>query len=55
MSAGARAAVLAGAEEATWGRRGIHAVYGRLDVAALLTVAAAHDDEHLDALRARGR
>ena len=46
---------LAAFNEATWGRTGVHAVYGRLDVTALLTVAAAHDDEHLDGLRARGR
>ncbi len=46
----ARIAVL---DEAGWARAGIHATYGRLDVAGLLGVAANHDAEHLAALEAR--
>jgi len=30
-----------------WSRRGHHATYGELDVAALLRIALAHDEEHL--------
>jgi hypothetical protein len=30
-----------------WNRRGYHATYGELDVAALLRIALAHDKEHL--------
>lgn len=30
-----------------WNRRGHHATYGELDVAALLRIALAHDEEHL--------
>ena len=37
-------------DEVGWTRFGIHATYGRLDVAALLRVLADHDDEHLDQL-----
>jgi len=44
---------IAGLDEAGWARAGVHATYGRLDVAALLHVAADHDDEHLAALEAR--
>ena len=33
-----------------WARRGTHDTYGELDVAALMTVAADHDDEHLASL-----
>jgi hypothetical protein len=40
-------------DDAGWARTGVHATYGRLDVAALLRLAADHDDEHLAALEAR--
>jgi hypothetical protein len=40
-------------DEAGWARAGIHATYGRLDVAGLLRVATDHDDDHLAALEAR--
>ncbi len=43
----ARVAVL---DEAGWERAGIHATYGRLDVAGLLGVVVDHDDEHLAGL-----
>jgi hypothetical protein len=58
MFAEARARTLArldALDEPGWGRTGVHATYGRLDVAGLLAIAADHDDEHLAALRARGR
>ncbi len=42
-----------GLDEAGWARVGVHAVYGRLDVAALLAVARDHDEEHLAGLAAR--
>lgn len=44
---------LAALDDAGWARAGVHATYGRLDVAGLMRVAADHDDEHLDALEAR--
>ena len=37
-------------EPGGWARAGIHAVYGRLDVAGLIRVAVDHDDEHLSGL-----
>ena len=37
-----------------WARAGIHAVYGRLDVAGLLRVAIDHDEEHLASLTPAG-
>ena len=40
-------------DEAGWGRWGIHAVYGRLDVAGLIRIAIEHDAEHLAELRRR--
>jgi len=43
---------LAALDDAGWARTGIHATYGRLDVAGLMRIAAEHDDEHLDALEA---
>jgi hypothetical protein len=43
-----------GLDEAGWARSGIHATFGRLDLAGLLAVAADHDDEHLAGLAARG-
>jgi hypothetical protein len=36
-----------------WSRTGTHDTYGLLDVAALMAVAADHDDEHLASLTAR--
>ncbi len=36
-----------------WARTGVHATFGRLDVAGLMRVAADHDEEHLAALEAR--
>jgi hypothetical protein len=36
-----------------WARTGVHATYGRLDVAGLMRVAADHDEEHLAALEVR--
>lgn len=44
---------LAALDDAGWARTGVHATYGRLDVAGLMRIAADHDDEHLDALEAR--
>ena len=38
-------------DEVGWSRAGIHATYGRLDVAGLLRLAADHDAEHLAAMR----
>jgi hypothetical protein len=40
-------------DDAGWARAGVHATYGRLDVAGLMRVAADHDAEHLAALEAR--
>ena len=37
-------------DEATWARTGLHATYGRLDVAALVAIAVDHDAEHLRGL-----
>jgi DinB superfamily len=45
---------VAGLDDAGWARAGIHAAYGRLDMAGLLLVAVEHDDEHHDGLEARG-
>jgi DinB superfamily len=36
-----------------WAREGIHATFGRVDVAGLMLVAADHDDDHIAALLAR--
>ena len=43
-------AILDGFDEAAWARTGVHATYGRLDVAALLRIATDHDAEHLASL-----
>ena len=40
-------------DEAGWARAGIHATYGRLDVAGLLGVVVDHDEEHLAGLEVR--
>lgn len=56
--AGRRAATLArvaALDEAGWQRAGIHATYGRLDVAGLLRVIVDHDAEHQVAIGARSR
>ena len=34
-------------DDAGWARRGLHATYGELDVAALMKIALDHDEEHL--------
>lgn len=34
-----------------WARRGVHATYGELDVAALLRIELNHDEEHLAQIR----
>jgi hypothetical protein len=39
-------------DDAAWARTGIHAAYGRLDLAGLLGVAADHDDEHIATMTA---
>ena len=33
-------------DDAAWARTGVHATYGRLDVAGLLRLAIDHDEEH---------
>ena len=38
-----------------WTRTGTHDTFGVLDVAGLMTVAADHDDEHLESLRTMAR
>lgn len=56
LFAAAREATLArvtALDEGGWARTGLHATYGRLDVVALLGVAADHDDEHLAGLAGR--
>jgi DinB superfamily len=40
-------AILDGFDEETWGRTGIHATWGEVDVAALMIRALDHDDEHI--------
>lgn len=37
-------------DDAAWARTGVHATYGRLDVAGLLRLAIDHDEEHLQGL-----
>jgi hypothetical protein len=37
-------------DDAAWARTGVHAAFGRLDVAGLLRLAVDHDQEHLSAL-----
>jgi hypothetical protein len=44
---------LATLDEAGWARSGVHAVYGRLDVAALLGIAVDHDTDHIAELERR--
>jgi hypothetical protein len=44
---GATVDILDGLDDAGWARTGEHATYGVLDVAALMTKAIDHDDEHV--------
>jgi hypothetical protein len=44
---GATVDILDRLDDAGWGRTGEHATHGVLDVAALMTKAIDHDDEHL--------
>jgi hypothetical protein len=44
---------LAALDDAGWARSGVHAVYGRLDVAALLGIAVDHDVDHIAELERR--
>jgi hypothetical protein len=48
---GTTIAILGGLDDAGWARTGEHATYGVLDVAALMTKAIDHDDEHLESFR----
>lgn len=41
------AGIVRALDDAGWARSGVHAVFGRLDVAGLLGVAIDHDEEHL--------
>jgi hypothetical protein len=41
-------------DDAAWARTGVHATYGRLDVAGLLRLAIDHDQEHVAGLLASG-
>lgn len=40
-------------DDAGWARSGVHATYGRLDVAALLGIAIDHDADHIAELERR--
>jgi hypothetical protein len=42
-------------DEETWRRHGIHERYGQLDTVGLLGIAADHDEEHLEQIRALRR
>ena len=44
---GALLARLAGLDETTWAKHGVHETFGPLDVTGLLGVIADHDDEHI--------
>ena len=37
-------------DDAAWARTGVHATFGRLDVAGLLRLAVDHDEEHVSGL-----
>jgi len=57
LLAAERAATLArvtALDDGGWARTGVHATYGRLDVAGLLGVLLDHDDQHLAGLRTIG-
>ena len=49
----ATVAHLAGLDDAGWARSGVHATYGRLDVAGLLGIAIDHDADHIAELERR--
>jgi len=54
LFASERAATVARVEaldDAGWARAGIHATYGRLDVAGLLGILVDHDEQHIAGLR----
>ena len=44
---GETVAILDGFDEETWGRTGIHATWGEIDVASLMIRAVDHDGEHI--------
>jgi hypothetical protein len=44
--------ILDGLDDAGWAKTGEHATYGTLDVAALMTRAIEHDDEHVASFQA---
>lgn len=44
---------LSSLDDAGWARSGVHAVYGQLDVAALLGIAVDHDADHIAELERR--
>ena len=44
---------LASLDDAGWARSGVHATYGRLDVAGLLGIAIDHDADHIAELERR--
>jgi hypothetical protein len=46
----ATTAILDDFDDAGWDRTGVHATFGRLDVAGLLIRATDHDDEHIASL-----
>lgn len=48
-------AMLASLDDGRWARTGVHATYGRLDVAGLMGLAADHDDEHIEGLKKLAR
>lgn len=41
-------------DEATWGRTGVHATWGEIDVPALMVRAVDHDDEHIASFAEQG-
>jgi hypothetical protein len=47
-------AILEGFGAETWGRTGIHATWGEIDVADLMVRALDHDDEHIASLAGPG-
>jgi hypothetical protein len=52
-SRGATIRYLQALDDAGWARSGIHATYGRLDVAGLLGIAVDHDTDHIAELERR--
>jgi limonene-1,2-epoxide hydrolase len=49
---GATIARIDALDDEGWARHGVHATYGRLDIAGLLRVLADHDEEHLSQIAA---